>query len=98
MGEKLTVAEVLRRARVQLAENGWCQGEYVDGHGRRCMVGAIMEVVEPWTPVFRKVERALEEVLPEPEDVPAFNDTPGRTYAEVDAAFEKAIALAEKEG
>lgn len=102
--ERMTTAEVLRKALELLGPNGehWCQGRYFDGD-KACMQGAtrvaaqeLSQRTEAFLHIAKCTERLME-VLPTCEGNPIarWNDAPERTWPEVKAAFEKAIALAE---
>jgi hypothetical protein len=97
----MTPVEVLRAARAKI-EQGWTQHAFarngIEPVPSRsvtatcwCAIGAITAAngsSSSSSEVF--LERAVGT-----DDVPAWNDAPGRTQAEVLAAFDRAIALAE---
>lgn len=83
-----TTHEVLVAARNLIDRGGWIQGAVLTSDGR-CAVGALRDTGgaldtndEPFWILRRQVGTALSR----------WNDTPGRTKAEVLAAFDKAIA------
>ena len=94
------VAEKLREARA-LIERGWTQGVFArlpNGNGTYaenrkatcfCMVGALYHVGAS-ARCLRMLERATHT-----SPAAKWNDAPERTQADVLAAFDKAIALAE---
>ena len=89
----MTTIEVLQAARELIAtEDKWCQGRSRSG-GRICALEAI-RMAALSTLSAKVAERAIEEHIPLPylDILPAFNDTPGRTHAEVLALFDAAIA------
>ena len=100
----MTTLEVLKAARAKI-EKGWTQGTMArDKNGVAvssddkdatcwCALGAVLAVRrEEWVNAVPFVRDAVGggELL-------VWNDTPGRTQAEVLAAFDKAIELCEKE-
>lgn len=107
----MTVAELLRRAKERIATpDRWCQhylsaNEYVGSEDgllpdacKWCLQGALSEEAPSYADfnaANAMVRRAL--ALPEEEGVYDWQDAPGRTHAEVMAAFDRAIALAEQE-
>lgn len=89
----------LMRARAYLVEHGWCSHGAGDSYGRVCVASAIAAVsvaklhsgTAGWL-----MGKALG-VFPSRIDgytIGRWNDAPGRTYAEVLAAFDRAIELA----
>lgn len=90
------VAEKLRQARA-LIERGWTQGWFVSSDGLGvCPIGAINKVYIGHA-TFRggeSAKRLLRKAIGCPCIAP-WNDAPERTQAEVLAAFDKAIELAE---
>jgi hypothetical protein len=92
------VADKLREARA-LIERGWCQGDYVCGTSV-CVYGAIQATLygDPEDCSVTADEEEVVVLLKEATGSAAlvqWNDCPGRTQAEVLAAFDKAIQLAE---
>lgn len=77
-------------ARDYLRENGWVQGRAETPQGNVCMGEALGKVTpeRAWDSVAGWVNERLGNVIP------AWNDTPGRTYAQVDAKLEELSALA----
>ena len=68
--------------------------------GRHCMVGAICKAAKPevnerdFGAVYSLASFFLERSTETPH-ISVWNDTPGRTHAEVMAAFDKAIEIAQ---
>jgi hypothetical protein len=94
------VADKLCEAKALLAPDGaWIQGSFSDRCGGHCAAGAILEAVADCDEKFRReVFRALFRAVPRVNSSPAlwtWNDSKKRTQAEVLAAFDKAIELAE---
>jgi hypothetical protein len=93
----VTAAEILRRAADVLRRDGWCQGDMRRADGHRCMAGAVIAAMVTvdghWS---RAIEHAFFSVIGT-HDRTGWNDTPGRTAAEVIAALEAAAVLAESE-
>ena len=94
----VTTVEVLRAARAKI-EKGWVQYTYeheADGAPIAwCAAGAISRQhlsVNESAGAYLLLRRVCGET------VSAWNDAPGRTKEEVLAAFDRAIALAEREG
>ena len=85
----MTTHEVLVAARADLLENGWHQGYYTDGHGAKCVVGAVYHVTR-WSDDGLEPLRLLDRLVPD-GNVPIWNDTEGRTFAEVIDLFDRAI-------
>lgn len=94
----MTTLEILREARAFHAEgpHRWCQGKMFDGNAM-CMWGLISLTAETdaarthaWRPVLDAV--APNEKHP---SVVLWQDAPGRTYAEIMAAWDRAIASEE---
>jgi hypothetical protein len=97
------VADKLREARA-LIEGGWCQNYFrKDGGLRKCFCtdGAIIEVIDSETPnQYRDACITFEAANGLQHDhtsIWQWNDAPERTQADVLAAFDKAIALAEEQ-
>jgi hypothetical protein len=103
--------EVLRAVRELLAESeAWCQGAWArDGRGRPvgstranavawCLVGALAKVRDPSSRGRKRLVEMLDEMLDEmfPVSLPAWNDAPGRTHAEVLALLDAAISSEER--
>lgn len=98
------VADKLREAREYLVRHGWNRNGYEGPDGSVCMMGAVNAVVgsSPYDgerediigPMRGLLLRGAETSVPYPA---WWNDAPERTQAEVLAAFDKAIALAEEQ-
>lgn len=102
-----TAKQILEEART-LVEKGWCQRDYARtaaGNGvcwdsllacKFCSSGALIRVghqsrTHGLVPPFLKAQAAFLQVIESP-DIALWNDAPGRTQADVLAAFDKAIA------
>jgi hypothetical protein len=89
--------EVLKAARLRIMQ-GWCPDAGSDNHGGVCALIAISNS-GGWTHnefLCGKADATtdyLREAIGQ-RDIVEWNDSPGRTQAEVIAAFDKAIALA----
>lgn len=99
-----TTADVLRRARALIdTPEKWCKGALVRD-GAFCVRGALKTAISgsiwaAFDPLLTRAEQALgfpgfDGVHSEPR-LPSWNNAPERTHADVMAAFDKAIALAE---
>ena len=99
------VIQILEDAKTFI-ENGWTKGDYTDGEGCYCAIGACRmaasgstSVVSLWaedgqesTPYERAIQR-LTDVLPGAYgSIPTFNDAPETTLEDVLALFDRAIA------
>ncbi len=104
-----SIKEDLIKAREKI-EKGWCQGvnardaqgeptlaEY-SGAVQFCVMGALIAVCGHYCPVHLSLFCRTLQGRDHPWTVNAYNDHPSRTQEEVLALFDKAIALAEKEG
>jgi hypothetical protein len=84
--------EALKAARAMI-ERRWCPQGGSDEQGGVCaLVAVIRQYPRPgqkYEPTMRFLREALDWKC-----IPEWNDTPGRTQAEVVAAFDRAIALA----
>ena len=107
----LKPSEVLAKAADLIEPEGaWTQNAYARGKSGRpvdpenkryavcwCAVGAISRIAAagsaPWWTARRPLERVIGQSC-----LPDWNDTPGRTQAEVVAAFRAAAELAKAEG
>jgi hypothetical protein len=98
-----TTADVLRHAARYLEEFGWVQDDVLDEHGRACAVGALYEVSDHDEYVLDAACRRLAPVVGigsgtwvmQRVSIGRWNDTPGRTAAEVIAALRAAADAAE---
>ena len=89
--------ELLVQGRQRLTEYGWCQKRLQDLSGRCCALGSMLSTGELTTKeelrAYRNAERALIEAAGEGWfSVVDWNDVPGRTFEEIIAGFDKAIA------
>lgn len=90
------VAECLLRAAQRIRERGWCQYSPCDQAKRLCLLGAIFDIRRPvgsikWGDHSIEMQNAGSFMLKRGQDED-WNDTPGRTAAEVIAALEDAAA------
>jgi hypothetical protein len=99
-------AQILREARAKIdTPEKWGKGmaSFIEGGGsQKCVKAAFWNNLKDYTDtsqcvayeIFRKAAglRAVDETDP----VPQWNDHPKRTHAEVMAAFDKAIEMAEE--
>jgi hypothetical protein len=89
------VAGKLREARA-LIERGWCQWHMSTADGCVCIRGALLNTfTEDEEAEERQADALLHKATGFGGYLGDWNDTPGRTQAEVLAAFDKAIELAE---
>lgn len=90
----MIAAKVLMSAKTKI-EKGWCQG-YLKRRGCYCTYGAII-----YSTVSNKASqqaiKAFLEANKIRDCITTWNDNQDRTQAEVLAAFDKAIELAEKQ-
>lgn len=98
----------LRRA-LNVDGNGWAQHQFGGGYRCKCAIGAIISatdgIAKKTGADLERIEMTARRTLFEAlglatEEGPSsaivgWNDTPGRTFPEVEAAFERAIELAE---
>lgn len=91
------ITPLLRAALALLRENGWCQGRSQNEAGQFCSNGAIMEANKREGGYYDGVGalHRMNEVLGlsgiDGDSLVGWNDTPGRTWAEVEDAFVRAI-------
>jgi hypothetical protein len=69
-----------------IEQRGWCQGDFQDGNGRVCMLGAIS--ISSVSSPMGEAGNAI--VLLGLKSVTQWNDTPGRTKEEVVARLRTA--------
>ena len=95
-----TEADVLRRAKARLMDPAkWCKEPYSSGKYPHALCANIA-IFEAAPDNFDLQERASDLLwkatgLPGSNNVPKWNDAPETTHADVIAAFDRAIALAE---
>jgi hypothetical protein len=79
-----------------LETNGWCQGEYKSEDGKLCMLGALFaargDFSETWSAIYNDLGFCLDSNSS--PGISFWNDTPGRTAAEVIDALKRASQLA----
>lgn len=99
----MTPAETLRAARALIEKpEAWCQHSYYRYDGAmgiitsRCAIGAIRGAAGGRSNVENEAEIVLQRAL-NGLDVMKWNDKPRRQHRTVLAAFDRAIALAEKD-
>lgn len=95
----------LRAIRERLVTHGWTQNEQRSADGRCCILGALSahlpfgevhhDAPAPYTIRRQDVRRSLWRHLPPMVEISAFNDAPGRTFAEVLDLLDRAIAAEE---
>ncbi|WP_078313745.1 DUF6197 family protein [Mycobacteroides chelonae] len=100
--------EVLQAALALLRKNGWRQRRFGDYGQPCCTVGAFIYSGSdhPWTTKSGVIDRALSLVSQSvggPTQVVEpflyqWNDADGRTFVDIETAFERAIELAEADG
>lgn len=100
----MTTLEVLEAARKKIKQ-GWCQGSgaksafgsvvsFNSVHASRWCAAAAIDISCDYTPgAFTRAREIMVSMLGV-DNLAAWNDTPGRTQAEVLAAFDRAIGLA----
>lgn len=87
------VADDLRAVRERLVTQGWTQGAMQNAIGQVCLVGAGSCLSSnAWLATRVALYRAME---PDRGELSQWNDAPGRTFAEVLALLDKAIAAEE---
>lgn len=95
----MTTAEILRAALAKLdGGRAWTQGELSSGQGDDicfCSIGSIASVNGSRSPERIAAYRHLLHALPEGDQVADYNDDPARTWPEIEALFQRAIAAAE---
>ena len=96
------VADVLNGAADLLEREGWCQGQYRNVDGRRCLARALADALDlplngpaNWhhNPLYDAAALALKQVTGR-HFIAMWNDEPGRTQAEVVAALRAAAEQA----
>jgi hypothetical protein len=90
-----SVAADLLRARAYLVEHGWHQGSYGYDGGPHCLLGAIHRAIDDECHDWRFTDacRALGPFVDQ-DVIHVWNDVPGRTFDQVLAALDHAIASA----
>lgn len=80
----MTVADALNAAADLIETKGWCQGFYTNDAGGMCIEGALIRATEAderdSVGLFTNAAAAI---IAHGKGFVAFNDTPGRTAAEV---------------
>lgn len=96
----MNAVEVLQAAKNELIKNGWIKDSYED-EGKHCIVGAIGKIKGLLPNALLNAEYSREvSFFKDAIDIPnviAWNDTEGRTFADVMDAFDKAILYAKEE-
>jgi hypothetical protein len=92
----LKTSDVLRKAGDVLRERGWCQFRPRSSDGASCAYGAIFDGANEQTADYDAGTNALRSVVFD-EMISIWNDTPGRTAAEVMHALDAAYVLALQE-
>lgn len=92
------IATKLREARA-LIERGWCQGRMSTADGSVCIRGAILDAFyDADLAEEKRADGLLKSAVGFDGYLGDWNDAPERTQAEVLAAFDKAIELADAPG
>ncbi len=86
----------LQRAR-SLVERGWCQYQGDDGLGNVCASTALNRATNRNQSFSTDHARFALVSAIEWENIPAWNDHPGRTKAEVLEAFDRAIEITRRD-
>jgi hypothetical protein len=102
---------LLLDARDVLRDRGWCQFQLEDANGRVCVNGAIAVAMDgdamgkriqygsrfekPWLEAQASLQQATG--VSNAWNVPTWNNTPGRTQADVEEALEIAASLSASE-
>jgi len=88
-----TDAQICRLAKAEIQRRGWCQRQFRDLDGKQCMYAAIDSVSEGRraTPKMYEALSAVSEYV----SILGYNDTPGRTQAEVEEMLERMAELLE---
>lgn len=94
---EVTPADVLDAAADLLDRDGWCQGYDKDDDGRYCARGATKAAASSDTLVGAGARIALTQRLPT-HNIPAWNDTPGRTQEEVTSTLRRVARELREEG
>lgn len=89
------VEALLRTARRNVVDRGWCQFYTVD-HGRVCLLGALASGYSSQE-LWKSAMRIMRAVVGN-DSAAIWNDEPCRTKEHVIAAFGLAIARAKREG
>lgn len=89
------VADHLRAAQALInTPDTWCQGVYFTEEGARCADKAVITTAARRHISTTAMDRALLDVI-DAGSLTVWNDAPGRTHAQVMAAFDRAIQHAE---
>lgn len=95
----MNVIEALEKAR-DIVNNGWCQGDYGDGHGNYCAIGALAEATH-WgnrdmnRSAYHDGKEALLALVPLPfGSVALYNDAPDTTKQDILDLYDAAIVKA----
>lgn len=84
----------LDRMEETLDRRGWGQGNLENPDGTVCLMGAAMDGQRVWMKTLSHLAEAAGVTVEQLDD---WNDTPGRTEAEVRAVIAKARVIAERE-
>jgi hypothetical protein len=91
--------ELLKRARA-MVEHRWCPWGATDDKGGVCVIVALGGAAKyPNGNDYELARKYFRDAIPIPNtlSIPEWNDHPGRTQADVLAAFDRAIALARRD-
>ena len=89
----MKAADILRGSLAKLHAYGWIQDEYGDSECGYCSLGAIAAIGLTYAESLEASSCLL--AATGAASVDGWNDTPGRTFEEVEAAFLRAIEIAE---
>lgn len=95
----MKASDFLKGAAELLVTKGWCQGDYSDGAGRSCALGAMSFATRNArgrTPLWSELCDWLR-LGAGTDCIPTWNDTPGRSAEEVIRAMDAAYILALQE-
>lgn len=98
----MQTSEILKSAKDEMLQRGWCQGGFVGEHGEVCMEWAmnLALVNDRCFEAYPIAMNALRQATfghADCQSIASWNDTPGRQPEEVLAAFDRAIAIAEQQ-
>lgn len=91
----MTAAETLTRARDLLFNEDWSPTARRGPRGPRCVFWAIIDAEDVVASGLHRPALSYFKQVIGTDDVPGWNDTPGRTFGEVVDALDRAIKTAE---
>lgn len=104
--QRISAAELLRKTINQLSGGAWIKGDFHDGGGGSCILGAQELAMgdccmneREWQRVQYMLLRTLKDMHPAltANTIPDLNDDPAVTYEDVIAALEKAVLQLEEQ-